>query len=109
MAATKEPRKLEKRINPINKWLLVRKEAAPEKSKAGIIIPGGQHERIMNEGEVLAISPDLPKENGAPMVKPGDVVIWGVYTGQAAGHSLDTDQRLWFVKFEDVLAVKELA
>jgi chaperonin GroES len=70
-------------FRPLHDRILVKRSTAEQTSRGGIIIPENAKEKPAR-GEVLAVGPGKLLENGtrAPMdVKPGDVVLFGKYSG----------------------------
>ena len=73
------------KFRPLHDRVLVRRVTAEEKSAGGIIIPDTAKEKPQ-EGEVVAVGPGKPLDNGnvrAPSLKVGDKVIYGQYAGSS--------------------------
>lgn len=66
-------------MKPINDRVVVKPAPAEEKTAGGIIIPDTAKEKPQR-GEVIAVGPG--KEGNAMTVKPGDLVLYGKYSGQ---------------------------
>lgn len=66
-------------MKPINDRVVVKPAPAEEKTKGGIIIPDTAKEKPQR-GEVIAVGPG--KKDHKMTVKPGDVVLYGKYSGQ---------------------------
>jgi chaperonin GroES len=78
-----EGEKLMKNFRPLHDRLLVKRVAAEEKSKGGIIIPDSAKEKPI-EGDVIACGNGKHLDDGKirPLeVKPGDRVLFGKYSG----------------------------
>jgi len=70
-------------MKPINDRVVVKPQAAEEKTVGGIIIPDTAKEKPQ-KGEVIAVGPG--KDAIAMTVKPGDIVLYGKYAGQEIQH-----------------------
>jgi chaperonin GroES len=71
------------KFRPLHDRLLVKRIAAEEKSKGGIIIPDSAKEKPI-EGEVIAVGNGKVLDDGkvrALEVKVGDRVLFGKYNG----------------------------
>ena len=71
------------KIKPLSDRVIVKAEAAEEKTASGIILPDTAKEKPQ-EGEVVAVGPGAKNEDGkiAPMdVKIGDIVLFGKWSG----------------------------
>ena len=66
-------------MKPINDRVVVKPAPAEEKTAGGIIIPDTAKEKPQR-GEVIAVGPG--KDDNAMTVKPGDLVLYGKYSGQ---------------------------
>ena len=85
-------------FRPLHDRIVVRRIAAEEKTKGGIIIPDTAKEKPQ-EGEVIAVGPCARDESGKvqPLdVKAGDRVLFGKWSG--------TEVR---IDGEDLLIMKE--
>ena len=68
---------------PLGDRVLVKRTDEEETSEGGIVLPGSAAEKP-SQGEVLAVGPGKPLDNGkvqAVAVKAGDVVVFGQYAG----------------------------
>jgi chaperonin GroES len=71
------------KFRPLQDRVLVKRTAAEEKSKGGIIIPDSAKEKPI-EGEVIAVGNGKVLDDGktrSPEVKAGDKVLFGKYSG----------------------------
>jgi len=94
------------KFRPLHDRVLVRRVAAEEKSKGGIIIPDTVKEKPQ-EGEVIAIGPGGRDEAGARIamsLKDGDRVLFGKWSGTEI--KID-GQELLIMKESDVMGVIE--
>jgi chaperonin GroES len=92
------------KFRPLHDRVLVRRVAAEEKSKGGIIIPDSVKEKPQ-EGEVLATGPGGRDEAGKripPSLKDGDRVLFGKWSGTEI--KID-GQELLIMKESDVMGV----
>jgi chaperonin GroES len=71
------------KLKPINDRIVIKPAPAEEKTKGGIIIPDTAKEKPQR-GEVIAVGPG--KEDVKMTVKPGDIVLYGKYSGQELTH-----------------------
>ncbi len=92
------------KFRPLHDRVLVRRIAAEEKSKGGILIPDTVKEKPQ-EGEVLAVGPGGRDESGKRIevsVKDGDRILFGKWSGT----EIKVDgQELLIMKESDVLGV----
>ena len=91
-------------IRPLYDRVVVRRTAAENTSKGGIIIPGSAAEKP-NQGEVVAVGPGAPLDSGEvrPLtVAVGDRVLFGKYTSNEI--TIDGEELL-ILKESDILAV----
>ncbi len=92
------------KFRPLHDRVLVRRIAAEEKSKGGILIPDTVKEKPQ-EGEVLAVGPGGRDERGNRIevaVKDGDRILFGKWSGS----EIKVDgQELLIMKESDVLGV----
>lgn len=73
------------KIRPLRDRVVVRRKEEEQTSAGGIVLPGSAKEKP-NQGIVVAVGDGAVLENGdvRPMVlKVGDVVIFGQYSGNA--------------------------
>ena len=71
------------KINPLSDRVVVRPEAAEEKTASGIILPDSAKEKPQI-GEVVAVGPGKNSDSGQLIkmtVKKGDKVLYGKYSG----------------------------
>ena len=71
------------KINPLSDRVVVRPEAAEEKTASGIILPDSAKEKPQI-GEVVAVGPGKASDSGQLVkmtVKKGDKVLYGKYSG----------------------------
>jgi chaperonin GroES len=93
-------------LRPLNDRIIIKRKAPELKTASGIVIPDSAGEKP-EQGEVLAVGPGRRNDQGgviAPVVQPGQVVLFGKYSGQAV--KLDGDELL-VIREEDVLAIVE--
>jgi len=70
-------------IRPLHDRVVVKRVEEETKTAGGIVLPGSAAEKP-SEGEVLAVGPGKPLDNGqvrAMDVKVGDKVLFGKYSG----------------------------
>jgi chaperonin GroES len=95
------------KIRPLNDRVVVRRSEEEEKSAGGIILTGSAKENP-NQGEVIAVGPGKPLDNGqvrAPSVKVGDRVIFGRYAD--SNTIKDDDGELIIMNESDIYGVIE--
>ena len=71
------------KINPLSDRVVVKPEAAEEKTASGIILPDSAKEKPQI-GEVVAVGPGKTSDSGQLIkmtVKKGDKVLYGKYSG----------------------------
>ena len=91
------------KLRPLHDRVIVKRLEQETKTASGIVIPDNAAEKP-DQGEVLAVGPGKRNDKGdfiAPVVKAGDTVIFGKYSGQAV--KLDGNEIL-VIREEDVLA-----
>ncbi|HLV09988.1 MAG TPA: co-chaperone GroES [Halanaerobiales bacterium] len=91
-------------IRPLNDRIVVKYVEKEEKTKGGIVLPDTAKEEKPQQGEIIAIGKDCCKEDDAPQIKVGDVVVFDKYAGSKV---MIKDDEFVIVKLEDVLAVIE--
>ena len=94
------------KFRPLSNRVLIKPQAAEEKSPGGIIIPGNAQEKPVR-GTVVATGPGKVDANGIFQelrVKRGDVVLYGKYAGTEI--KIDSDTHV-IVTEDDVLGVLE--
>lgn len=92
------------KIRPLQDRVLVKRQKQQEVSSGGILIPTVAQEKP-SEGEVLAVGPGKALADGslrAPEVKPGDVVMFGKYSGTEV--TVD-DETYVLMREDDILAI----
>ena len=93
-------------FRPLQDRLLVKRIAAEEKSKGGIIIPDSAKEKPI-EGEVIAVGNGKVNEDGSVRkldVKQGDRVLFGKYAGTEV--KIEGEEHL-ILREDDILGVIE--
>ena len=91
-------------IKPLHDRVVVKPIEADEISAGGILIPDSAKEKS-TKGEVVAVGPGKPLDNGsvrAPSLKVGDKVIYGQYAGSAYK---DAGTEYKIVREDDILAI----
>jgi chaperonin GroES len=71
------------KIKPLSDRVVVKPEAAEEKTASGIILPDTAKEKPQ-EGKIVAIGPGKISDSGSAIkmtVKVGDKVLYGKYSG----------------------------
>src|SRR5438094_6872416 len=94
-------------LKPIGDRIIVRREAADEKTAGGILLPDTARNKPQ-KGEVLAVGPGRQLKDGKvapPQVKVGDVVLFTNWAGDEFKGAKGDDVLL--MREEDVLAVVE--
>ena len=92
------------KFRPLHDRVVVRRIAAEEKTKGGIIIPDTAQEKPQ-EGEVIAVGPGGRDENGKLIpidLKAGNRVLFGKWSGTEV--KID-GQELLIMKESDVMGV----
>ena len=92
------------KFRPLHDRVVVRRIAAEEKTKGGIIIPDTAQEKPQ-EGEVIAVGPGGRDENGKLIpidLKAGNRVLFGKWSGTEV--KLDGEELL-IMKESDILGV----
>jgi chaperonin GroES len=92
------------KFRPLHDRVVVKRVAAEEKSKGGIIIPDTAKEKPQ-QGEVIAVGPGGRDENGklvAMDLKAGDRVLFGKWSGTEV--NLDGEELL-IMKESDIMGV----
>ena len=93
-------------FRPLHDRVLVRRLAAEEKSKGGIIIPDTAKEKPQ-EGEVISVGSGTLNDKGelrALDVKAGDRILFGKWSGTEV--KLDNEELL-IMKESDIMGVLE--
>jgi chaperonin GroES len=92
------------KFRPLHDRVVVKRIAAEEKTKGGIIIPDTAKEKPQ-QGEVVAVGPGGRDESGKLIpidLKPGDRVLFGKWSGTEV--TIDGDEVL-IMKESDVMGV----
>jgi chaperonin GroES len=92
------------KFRPLHDRVVVRRIAADEKTKGGIIIPDTAQEKP-SEGEVIAVGPGGRDEAGKLIpidLKPGNRVLFGKWSGTEV--KLDGEELL-IMKESDIMGV----
>ena len=93
-------------IRPLHDRVVVRRIEAESRSAGGIVLPDSATEKPQ-QGEVLAVGPGAPLDDGsarAPSVAVGDRVLFGTY----AGTEVKVDgEELLVIKESEIFAVVE--
>jgi co-chaperonin GroES (HSP10) len=87
----------DRKLRAVNDKVVVLRAGRPRQTAGGIHLPA-ETDKVYNEGEVLSVGPDVKS------CKAGDVIVWAVFKGQAAGHH---DEQRWIIADAEVLAVVE--
>ena len=91
-------------IKPLSDRVVVKAQAAEEKTASGIILPDTAQEKPQI-GEIVAIGPGKVSDAGGLLkmtVKKGDKVLYGKYSGTEISHNGDD---LLIMRESDILAV----
>lgn len=94
------------KLKPLGNRVLVRRLAAEEKLKGGIILPDTAKKK-QEQAEVVAIGTGIKDKNGTliPMpVKVGDVILMEKYSGQDVTVS---DEEFVILRADDIIAIVE--
>lgn len=105
MQSTKTPTQ-SSTLRPLGNRVLVRRLAAEETLKGGIILPDNAKKK-QEQAEVIAIGTGKKDKNGQLIpitVKVGDVVLMEKYTGQDVTLN---DEEFVIVRADDLIAVIE--
>ena len=87
------------KIKPLADRVIIKPQAAEEKTASGIIIPDSAKEKPQ-KGTVVAVGPGTKDDKME--VKVGDVVLYGKYSGNEI--TVDGDDYL-IMKQSDILAI----
>ena len=94
------------KINPIRDRILIKPLDAETVTKSGIVIPEAAQEKPI-QGKVLAVGTGKVTEEGQTVplvVKQGDTVMYGKYSGQTV--KIDNEEHV-ILKEDDVMAIVE--
>ncbi len=106
MAQTQTATKSTSQLKPLGNRVLVRRLAAEEKLKGGIILPDTAKKK-QEQAEVIALGSGKKDKNGnlIPMpVKVGDIILMEKYSGQEV--SLE-DEDFVILRADDIIAIIE--
>jgi chaperonin GroES len=96
------------KIRPLHDRLVVKRLDEERKTASGIVIPDTAAEKP-DQGEVLAVGPGKPLDDGKlrPVgIKVGDRVLFGKYSGTTVKVK---DEELLVIREDDVMGVLEAA
>ena len=88
-------------VKPLADRLLVKRVDEVETKKSGIIIPDTAKEKPL-QGEVVAVGPGRMTEDGKRIVKKGDKILIGKYSGTEV--KIEGDEFV-ILREDDVLAI----
>lgn len=94
------------KFQPLGNRVLVRRLAAEEKLKGGIVLPDTAKKK-QEQAEVIAVGAGKKDKNGtliAPPVKAGDIILMEKYSGQEV--ILDGEDFV-IVRADDLIAIIE--
>lgn len=94
------------KLKPLGNRVLVRRLAAEEKLKGGIILPDTAKKK-QEQAEVIALGAGKKDKNGVliPMpVKVGDIILMEKYSGQEV--TLDEEEYV-ILRADDIIAIVE--
>ena len=92
------------KIKPLSDRVIVKAEAAEEKTASGIILPDTAKEKPQ-EGKVVAVGPGKISDSGNTIkmtVKVGDKVLYGKYSGTEI---IVNNQEYLIMKENDIFAI----
>ena len=92
------------KIKPLSDRVVIKAEAAEEKTASGIILPDTAKEKPQ-EGEVVAVGPGKISDSGNTIkmtVKVGDKVLYGKYSGTEVTVG---NQEYLIMKENDIFAI----
>ncbi len=93
-------------LRPLGNRVLVRRLAAEEKLKGGIILPDTAKKK-QEQAEVVAVGPGKKDKNGvlvAMPVKVGDIILMEKYSGQEVTLA---DEEFVILRADDIIAIIE--
>lgn len=94
------------KFRPLHDRVVVRRIDEDERTRGGIIIPDTAKEKPQ-QGEIVAVGPGAPDDKGHVQkldVKPGDLVLFGKWSGTEARIG---NEDLLIMKESDILGVLE--
>ena len=92
-------------LKPLGDRIVVRRSAASEKTRGGILLPDSAKNKPQ-KGKVLAVGDGRVSKDGKrkPLqVKVGDAVLFTSYAGEE--FKLDGDKKVLLMREDDILAV----
>ncbi len=92
------------KVTPLGDRILVKQDDEPQKTEGGIYLPEAAQE-APQRGTIVSVGAGKALDNGQirePLLKVGDKVIFGKYSGTKV--KLEEDELL-FMREEDVMAV----
>ena len=92
------------KIKPLSDRVIVKAEAAEEKTASGIILPDTAKEKPQ-EGKIVAVGPGKISDSGNTIkmtVKVGDKVLYGKYSGTEV---IVNNQEYLIMKENDIFAI----
>ena len=102
--ATATATKSELKLKPIGDKVVVQRIGSAEKSKGGLFLPDTAQEKPQ-EGKVIAVGSGRTLKTGKVIplvVKPGDRIIFGKYSGS----EIKVDEKEYvFLSEDDILAI----
>lgn len=96
-----------RKINPLNDFLLIKRDPPKEVTEGGLYIPDVAKDKL-TIGEIMAAGPGKMLDNGKrkePSVKKGDRVIFGKYSGNE--FELDGEKNLILMREQDIYGMVE--
>ncbi len=106
MAQTQQMTSQQVKLKPLGNRVLVRRLAAEEKLRGGIILPDTAKKK-QEQAEVVALGSGKKDKNGVliPMpVKVGDVILMEKYSGQEVTVE---DEEYVILRADDIIAIVE--
>jgi chaperonin GroES len=95
------------KIKPLNDRLVIKRLEEEEQVRGGIIIPDTAKEKPQ-KGKVISVGPGKLSDDGTKrvplVVKPGDVILFGKYSGTEIK---SLDEEILILREDDVLAIIE--
>ncbi|MBI4833691.1 MAG: co-chaperone GroES [Planctomycetes bacterium] len=92
------------KIRPLSDKIVVKPLEGETKTKGGIVLPDNAKEKPQ-KGEVIAVGEGRVLKNGSlakPVVKKGDMVIYGKYSG----NEMKLDETTYVIMKEDEVLAK---
>lgn len=91
-------------IKPLKDKVAIKFIVEEEKTKSGIVLPDTAKEEKPQQGEIVAVGNECCNDDGEPLVKVGDMVVFDKY----AGNKIVVDGTDYVVVgIDDILAVIE--